>query len=175
MRGRADAMAEGRSEKRRYVMEPAFGPGRPEAASHTPHCRRLGIEVLWMGPCEAKLRLPYRPEIVGDPIRGVVFGGAITTLIDHASGTAVFCTLEEMRTIATLDLRIDYLRAAEPGRDLIGHARCYKLTRNVAFVRATAYEADPDDPFASCLATFMVGAPASDSPLARWLAEGRGS
>lgn len=158
--------------ERRYVMAPAFGSGHTGAAGHTPHCRRLGIEVLWMGPCEAKLRLPYRPEIVGDPVRGVVFGGAITTLIDHASGTAVFCSLEQIRTIATLDLRIDYLRAAEPGCDLIGHAHCYRLSRSVAFVRASAYERDPEDPFASCLATFMVGAPASDSPLARWLTEG---
>ena len=78
----------------------------------------------------------------------------------------------DLKAIATLDLRIDYLRAAEPGRDLIGEAHCYKLTTHVAFVRATAWEREPDDPFASCLSTFMVGANASISPVARALGKG---
>jgi acyl-coenzyme A thioesterase PaaI-like protein len=92
-----------------------------------------------------------------------VFGGAITTLIDHASGLAVACALEQLTAIATIDLRVDYLRAAAPGRDLYTRSECYRVTRNVAFVRATAYEQGPDDPFASCLGTFMLGANRSDS------------
>ena len=58
--------------------------------------------------------------------------------------------------IATLDLRIDYLRAAEPGRDVVCHATCYKRTRNVAFTRAIAYHDDPADPIASSVGTFML-------------------
>jgi hypothetical protein len=32
------------------------------------------------------VRLPYRDELVGDPVRGVVFGGVMRAL-DHASGS----------------------------------------------------------------------------------------
>ena len=122
-----------------------------------------------MGPQTATVRMPYRDELIGDPVRRVVFGGVITTLIDHASGLAVFCSLTELKAIATLDLRIDYLRAAQPGRALVGHAHCYKLTTHVAFVRATAWEHGPDDPFASALGTFMIGANQSVSPVAHAL------
>jgi uncharacterized protein (TIGR00369 family) len=152
-----------------FALAELFGAARGEMVEHIPHCRRLGMTVEQVGPRSARVRLPYRDELVGDPVRRVVFGGVITTLLDHASGLAVFCSLAELKAIATLDLRIDYLRAAEPGRDLVGEAQCYKLTTHVAFVRASAWEREPSDPFASCLATFMVGANPSESPMARAL------
>jgi len=151
----------------RYALAELFGSARRELIEHIPHCRRLGMEVVEVGPQTATVRLPYREELVGDPVRRVVFGGVITTLIDHASGLAVFCSLAELKAIATLDLRIDYLRAAEPGHALVGQAHCYKLTTHVAFVRATAWEHGPDDPVASALGTFMIGANQSVSPVAR--------
>lgn len=138
-------------------------------SAHVPHCRRLGMEVVRTGPCEAVVRLPWREELVGDPRRGVVFGGVITTLLDHAGGLAVSCSLAELTAIATLDLRIDYLRAAEPRCDLVGRAECYRLTRHVAFVRGSAWDRSAVDPFATCLATFMLGATRSESGLAQAL------
>ena len=159
----------------RYALAELFGTARREMMDHIPHCRRLGMEVMEIGPRRATVRLPYRDELVGDPVRRVVFGGVITTLLDHAGGLAVFASLPELKTIATLDLRIDYLRAADAERDLVGEAHCYKLTTHVAFVRATAWERGPDDPFASCLGTFMVGANTSLSPTARLLRARAGS
>src|SRR5690606_13451289 len=129
------------------------------------------MRVVETGPGTAVLTLPYHEELIGDPQRRVVFGGVITTLIDQASGLAVACAMEELAAIATIDLRVDYLRAAEPGCDLFARSECYKLTRNVAFVRATAWERSPDDPFAGCLGTFMVGANQGGSPFGRLLAE----
>jgi len=146
---------------RSYAMEPFFGKGRPEMVAHVPHAARLGMESVEVGPCTATVRLPWNDELVGDPARGVVFGGVITTLLDQASGLAVQCSLPELMRIATLDLRIDYLRAAVPGADLHARAECYKLTKQVAFVRGIAWDGSADDPFASMLATFMIVAPAS--------------
>lgn len=153
----------------RYALAAFFGEGRAEFVAHIPHCRRLGMEVVRVAPREATVRLPYRDELVGDPVRGVVFGGVITTLLDHASGLAVMCSLPELKAIATLDLRIDYLRAAEPGCDLVGRAECYKLGAQIAFVRGSAWDRSPDDPFASLHATMMLGANASLSPMSRAL------
>ena len=126
------------------------------------------MQVVEAGPGLAILKLPYREELIGDPVRRVVFGGAITTLLDQALGLAVSCSLEDLRPIATLDLRIDYLRPAQPGLDLIGKAECYKVTRNVAFARAVAYESDITDPFATSLATFMLSS-TSESAFAKAL------
>jgi len=152
---------------RRYALESLFGPGLPEMVGHVPHAQVLGIRIVETGPGFALCTLPYRDELVGDPQRRVVFGGAITTLLDHASGLAVACALEELTAIATIDLRVDYLRAAEPGCELFGRSECYHVTRNVAFIRAVAYERSADQPFAGALGTFMLGANRSDSSFAR--------
>lgn len=151
----------------RYALESLFGPGRPGFTEHIPHCKRIGMEVVHTGPREATVHLPWRDELVGDPQRGVVFGGVITTLLDHASGLAVACSLEELKPIATLDLRINYLRAAQPKHDLMGRVECYKVTRHVAFVRGAAWDASPDDPFATVVATMMIGAHHHPSPMMR--------
>jgi uncharacterized protein (TIGR00369 family) len=157
-------------DTKRFALQSIFGPGLEGMVEYVPHARHLGIRAIETGPGFAVCMLPYRDEIIGDPQRRVVFGGAITTLIDHASGLAVACALEELTSIATIDLRVDYLRAAAPGRDLYARSECYRTTRNVAFVRAVAYEESVDDPFAGCLGTFMLGANRSDSPFDRIIA-----
>jgi acyl-coenzyme A thioesterase PaaI-like protein len=59
--------------------------------------------------------------------------------------------------IATLDLRIDYMKAANPGEDIFAFAECYKVTKNIAFARGVAYHTDRTDPIATCAAAFMLG------------------
>lgn len=122
-----------------------------------PHNRALGMRVRDMRRAEAVFELAYDPKLVGNPDTGVLHGGAITALIDACSGASVFAALAEWKAIATLDLRIDYLRAGEAGRDVVCHATCYKLTRNVAFTRAVAYHDDEADPIATSMGTFMIG------------------
>lgn len=121
-----------------------------------PHNKALGLRILEMSASEALFELPYSAKLIGNPDTGVLHGGAITALIDGASGAAVFAALLEFVPIATLDLRIDYLRPAEAGRSVIARATCYKLGRNVAFTRAVAYHDDPADPIAHSVGTFMV-------------------
>lgn len=162
-------------EERKYALAAIFGQYLPDMVSnHTPHAARLRIKVEETGPGFAVLTVPSHDELVGDPSRGVVFGGVITTLIDQTAGLAVVCALEHIIPIATIDLRIDYLRAAHPSHDLHARAECYKLTRNIAFVRASAYDDSPSDPFASCLATFMLGSHPPGGPAAHG-ASGTGS
>lgn len=144
-----------------YALEQFFGEGRDELIDAIPHAAALGMKVVRVAAGDATLKLDYRREFVGDPARGVVFGGVITTLMDQALGLAVSCSLEHLRPIATLDLRIDYLRPADPGRTLFARAECYKVTRHVAFARGVAYDSAEDDPFATSLATFMLGAVAA--------------
>ena len=121
-----------------------------------PHNHALGLKLLEMQRAEARFLLPYKVELVGNPDTGVLHGGAITALLDACSGAAVFAALTEWKPIATLDLRIDYMRAGEVGRDIICRAHCYKLARNVAFTRAVAYHDDENQPIATAAGTFMV-------------------
>jgi hypothetical protein len=59
--------------------------------------------------------------------------------------------------LATLDLRIDYLRPATPGETIRATAECHKVTANVAFVRGAAFHVSPQDAIAYCTGTFMLG------------------
>jgi uncharacterized protein (TIGR00369 family) len=125
-------------------------------ARAVPHNQALGIRILEVTASEAVFELPYDPRLVGNPDTGTLHGGAITALLDGCSGAAVFAALTELVPIATLDLRIDYLKPAEPGVSVIARATCYKLTRNVAFTRAVAYQGSPDDAIAHSVGTFML-------------------
>jgi len=107
-------------------------------------------------PGMAVLVLPWNERLIGNPEKRVLHGGAITTLVDACCGASVFLRLGNPTPIATLDLRIDYLKPATPDRDVIARAECYHKTKNVAFVRAVAYHDDPSDPLASAAATFML-------------------
>ena len=78
-------------------------------------------------------------------------------MLDACSGASVFAGMSEMKPIATLDLRIDYLRVGDPGKSIFAHATCYKLTHNVAFTRAVAHHGDEADPIATSAGTFMLG------------------
>jgi uncharacterized protein (TIGR00369 family) len=128
-----------------------------------PHCAALGVKVIAVQRGEVTLSLPYKPELVGDPVSGVLHGGAVTSLIDSVAGMSVFAAMLKLQAIATLDLRIDYLKPAAAEKELYATAECYKLTRSIAFVRARAYHPDaPDDWVANCVATFMIGS--SDKP-----------
>ena len=107
---------------------------------------------------EAWSSLPYRPVFVGDTETGVLHGGVVTAMLDESCGMAVQLALDGTRAIATLDLRIDYQKPATPGLDIKAHSFCYRATRSIAFVRATAYQEFEDDPVATATACFMIGA-----------------
>src|SRR5436309_9435462 len=117
-----------------------------------------GLRLDRAAPGEAWSSLPYRPVFVGDTETGVLHGGVVTAMLDESCGMAVQLALDGTRAIATLDLRIDYQKPATPGLDIRAHAVCYRVTRSIAFVRATAYQESEDDPVATATACFMVGA-----------------
>ena len=101
------------------------------------------------------LRLPYSRAIVGNPQTGAIHGGAITTLMDTALGMATLCALPEFEVCPTLDLRIDYMGPGVADQDVFGHAQCYRVSREVIFIRGTAYQDDPLQPIAHVVGTYM--------------------
>jgi uncharacterized protein (TIGR00369 family) len=121
------------------------------------HGRALGLEYRASGENWAELSLPWREELVGVPKTGVLASGAIVSLIDTASGTSVWVTLDRFIPILTVDLRLDYLRPAAKGETIVARCECVKVTRRIAFVRGIARGDTDERPIALSAATFMIG------------------
>ena len=120
------------------------------------HGRALGMEFGAAGDDWTELILPWREELVGVPETGILASGAIVSLIDTASGTAVWAALGKFAPVVTIDMRIDYLRPAFRGESVRARCECTKLTRRIAFTRGTAFVGDK--PIAYSASTFMIGA-----------------
>jgi uncharacterized protein (TIGR00369 family) len=140
-------------------MEIDFQNFRQLMFSGSPHMAAVGLDLLSMDENGLVGKVPHRSEFVGDPDTGVVHGGIVTVLLDSLSGMCIIPALDEMMMMATLDLRIDYLKPAAPRQDIFARALCYKTTRNIAFTRGIAYQGDIDDPIAHAAGAFMLTRP----------------
>src|SRR6202012_4338603 len=97
----------------------------------TPQAAALGLQFVSVAPARGSLAAPWRQARAA------------------AAGTEPFPT-------ATLDLRIDYMRAAAPRSGVTCEAHCYKITRSIGFVRAEAWDVDRSDLVATAQAAFVV-------------------
>lgn len=127
----------------------------PQLAAGAAHTGALGFAFDGLHDGEPRIRVPWREDLVGDPDSGVFAGGLVTTLLDHIGGLAVWTALDAFQPIATVDLRVDYMRAARPHRDLLAQGACYRMTHTIAFVRAWAFEDDPSDPVAAAQSAYI--------------------
>lgn len=124
-----------------------------------PHAKEMGMQITELGEGRATITMAYDPRLVGDPATGVLHGGAVSALMDTASGAAVMCHPEAPVSTATLDLRIDYFRPATPGQTITARAECHHVTRSVAFTRVIATDDDESRPVAMGTGAFTVDQP----------------
>ena len=125
----------------------------------TPWANELGFAVTRIEKGHVWGIQPFDEKLIGDPETRVIHGGVITTLLDNLCGASCGAALKEFRFVATLDLRIDYMRPAESGRDILAEAECYHVTRSVAFCRAWAYHENREKVIATAQGAFAINKP----------------
>lgn len=125
------------------------------AMERSGHGLALGFKVTRVGNGEAEISFPYQPAVIGNPLTGVVHGGVVVSLLDTCCGIAALTVLKQLTFAPTMDLRLDYMHPAEPNKPIYVSAKVYRNTSSVIFCRGSAWQDDPDNPIAHCVANFM--------------------
>lgn len=92
-----------------------------------------------------KLRMPFNSNFCINKEQGLLHGGILTALMDSAFGLVIYVGCKNIAMMATIDLRVDYLRPAKSKSDLIVIAELYRETRHVAFVRGSVKFDGPNE------------------------------
>jgi len=119
------------------------------------HAGLLDTQLHALGEDWVELALPWSASIAIDAETGVLASGPVISLLDNATGIAVWQRRGMITYQATVDLRLDYLRAPTPGKRLIARGECYGLADALAYVRGIAYEDSLEDPVACATGTYM--------------------
>lgn len=116
----------------------------------------LGLKLVSVERGRVVARLPYRPELIGDPTRPALHGGVISMMADTVGGSAVWSVTNPGDKVATIDLRVDYLR---PGRlvELHASAEVLRVGNRVGVSSIRVYHPDdPDRPIAVAMGVYTV-------------------
>jgi len=119
------------------------------------HGGHLGMEYGSHGDDWAELYMDWRADLVADEESGIFASSAVISLLDNATSLSIWAKLGHFRPQVTMDLRIDYLRPSPMGERIYGRGECYRITKNVSFVRGIAHNGDVDDPLAHAAGTFL--------------------
>jgi uncharacterized protein (TIGR00369 family) len=110
-------------------------------AAAPPAARTLGWQLEAIDPDAATIRVRFeaRPEFT-NPL-GAVQGGFLAAMLDDTMGPCLVATLEPDQFAPTLELKVNYLRPAQPG-PLVGSARVVYRGGTIAFLAGEL--CDPD-------------------------------
>ncbi|GJL94537.1 MAG: hypothetical protein DHS20C05_09420 [Hyphococcus sp.] len=140
-------------------INPAIGAMLLQAREWLAHehslFRSLNIEPILIGKGKATFAVDV-PGKYADA-DGAIHGGFITTIIDSIFGLCVFTALEELKPIATINLRTDYIGQLEPGERVLCNAECISVNDEVAYVNGDVKTQKGNDLIAMGSGAFMVG------------------
>jgi uncharacterized protein (TIGR00369 family) len=104
---------------------------------NAPFHRWLGVSLGALSAEGVEILLPWREEFVSDPTIRYTHGGILAALIDLAGDYAVAARIG--RGVPTVDMRVDYHRAAQPG-PLVARAKIIKLGGTLATAEAQVFD-----------------------------------
>lgn len=109
-----------------------------------PFNRYLGVRVGRVEKGLCRLEIPFREELIGDPLRPALHGGVLSALADAAGGGAVWTGIEDDRArVSTIDLRIDYLRPARL-ETIVAEATVVRLGNRVGVADVRLFHPDKE-------------------------------
>lgn len=118
-----------------------------ELVKHTfeesiPMHKFLGLKIVLLEKDFVRITVPFRKELVGDFRNNRWHGGVIATVMDSVGGVIGgmhFTSLEDK--ISTIDLRVDYLRGAEPEAIMV-EGKIIRFGNRILVARMKAFQND---------------------------------
>ena len=104
-----------------------------------PYHQWLGLKVIALSEDGIELKASWREEWVVNPQRRYTHGGVLAALVDLAADWAM--VRRAGRGVPTLDLRVDYHRAAMPG-DLTARGTVIRFGRQISTAEARILDQD---------------------------------
>src|SRR5262249_21805060 len=104
-----------------------------------PFHRWLGLSVREASAARVVIAMTWREEMVSDPKRRYTHGGILAALIDIVADYAIAARIG--RGVPTIDMRVDYHRAAMPG-DLVATGTVIKLGGTVSTATAEIVDSE---------------------------------
>jgi len=127
----------------------------------------LGFRIRDLSGKTAQIEFNMRPELIGHYMHGRLHGGVISTVLDAAGGLAVIWAIanyhksepvdrimERFKALATIDLRVDYLRPGIGGT-FYAESEVVRLGRRIATTRSIL-TADTEKEIATASAAYIV-------------------
>ena len=102
-----------------------------------PFNKHLGLELDDLSKGRAVISVRMRPEFIGDPLKRILHGGVISTMIDVTGGLTAFSVLDWPRetSLNTIDMRVDYVRMGK-GERFICEGNIIRKGNRIAVSRA---------------------------------------
>ncbi|MEZ4826682.1 MAG: PaaI family thioesterase [Bacteroidia bacterium] len=118
--------------------------------------RFLGLKVLEIRDGYCKMMIPYREEVLGDFRFKRWHGGIIATAMDSVGGATAMTTVTSPEDkLATIDIRVDYLRGTSP-EPLIVTGYLVRSGNRIISTRMEAWQEDEKKLVAEARAMFSV-------------------
>ena len=107
-----------------------------------PMAKFIGVKVLEINDGYVKLHFPYKEEFIGDPRSKRLHGGYTATAIDLAGGVAAMTYMTSKEDdVATIDMRIDYLRPGQ-AKDIVAEGKVISRRRRTIVTDMHIYHND---------------------------------
>ena len=116
----------------------------------------LGVELIEIREGYAKVKVPFREEVIGDFRKRRWHGGIIATVMDSVGGIACGTFFTSPKDIiSTIDLRIDYLKGAEASAIFV-EGEIVRLGKTILVTRMKAYQENSNELISEGKGVYMV-------------------
>jgi uncharacterized protein (TIGR00369 family) len=119
--------------------EPATIEKLQSLITRGPFNRWLNFIVLKAGDEGVEMKATWREEWIVNPDRRYTHGGVLAAIIDVAADYAIAAKIG--RPVPTIDLRVDYHKAALPG-DITAKGRIVRLGGQYSTAEASLYDSE---------------------------------